>query len=117
MSLVAAIVIFAVGLISGVVGWGAGLAALVALLLVAFGAAPAIGIVGYVVEQYYHGDELLFLAGFLFGIDAGKTKEWWWSAGRSGSERRPLSSPGFLAYFVRRGNYSPRATRESPAGE
>ena len=77
MSLVTAVVAFTVGLLSGVVvRWVAGLAAIIALLLVVFGAAvPNVGIVDYVVQQYYHGNELLFLAGFLFGIDAAKTKE------------------------------------------
>jgi hypothetical protein len=77
MSLTTAIVVFVVGLVSGVVvRWVAGLAALVALLLVVFGvAAPDIGLVDYVVQQYYRGNELLFLAGFLFGIDAHRTKE------------------------------------------
>ncbi len=76
MSLLAAAVVFAVGLVSGVVvRWVAGLAAVVALLLVVFGVAvPAIGLVEFVVHQYYVGNELLFLAGFLFGIDARETK-------------------------------------------
>jgi hypothetical protein len=77
VSLLTAVVVFVVGLVSGVVvRWVAGLAALVALVLVLFGAAvPDIGLVTYVVEQYYLGNELLFLAGFLFGIDARQTKE------------------------------------------
>jgi hypothetical protein len=77
MSLVTGIVAFVIGLLSGViVRWVAGLAALVALLLVILGvAAPDIGIVDYVVQQYYHGNELPFLAGLLFGIDAHGTRE------------------------------------------
>ena len=77
MSLVTAVVIFVVGFVSGVVvRWVAGLAAIVALLLVVLGlAAPEIGVVDYVVQQYYYGNELLFLAGLLFGIDARGTKE------------------------------------------
>ena len=77
MSLLSAIVILVVGFVSGVVvRWVAGLAAIVALLLVILGwAAPEIGLVNYVLLQYYQGNELLFLAGLLFGIDAEKTKE------------------------------------------
>ncbi|MDS0293667.1 hypothetical protein [Halogeometricum luteum] len=76
MSLLAAVVVFVVGLISGVVVRAvAGLAAIIALLLVVFGvAAPDIGLVDYVIQQYYLGNELLFLAGFLFGIDAERTR-------------------------------------------
>jgi hypothetical protein len=72
MSLLSAIVIFVVGLISGVVIRAiAGLAAFVALVLVIFGmAAPEIGLIDYVIQNYYQGNELLFLAGLLFGIDA-----------------------------------------------
>jgi hypothetical protein len=77
MSLLAAVVVFVVGFLSGVVVRAvAGLAAIIALLLVVFGvAAPDIGLVDYVITQYYLGNELLFLAGLLFGIDAGKTRE------------------------------------------
>lgn len=77
MSLLAAVVILLVGFVSGVVvRWVAGLAAIVALLLVVLGwAAPDVGLVNYVLGQYYHGNELLFLAGLLFGIDASGTKE------------------------------------------
>ena len=77
MSLLAAVVVLVVGFVSGVVvRWVAGLAAIVALLLVILGwAAPEIGLVDYVLVQYYQGNELLFLAGLLFGIDAEKTKE------------------------------------------
>ena len=72
MSLLSAIVIFVVGLLSGVIIRAiAGLAALIALVLVVFGiAAPDIGLVDYVIQNYYQGSELLFLAGLLFGIDA-----------------------------------------------
>ncbi|WP_336339002.1 hypothetical protein [Haloarcula brevis] len=77
MSLLTALVVFVVGLLSGiVVRWVAGLAALVALLLVIFGvAAPEIGLVTFVVERYYQGNELLFLAGLLFGLDAERTRD------------------------------------------
>lgn len=77
MSLLAAVVIFLVGFVSGVVVRAvAGLAAIVALLLVVFGvAAPDIGLVDFVVTQYYQGNELLFLAGLLFGIDANQTRK------------------------------------------
>jgi hypothetical protein len=77
VSLLAAVGVFVVGLVSGVVvRWVAGLAALVALVLVVFGiAAPDVGLVDYVLVRYYTGNELLFLAGFLFGIDAKKTRE------------------------------------------
>ena len=76
MSLVGAVVVLVVGFVSGVVvRWVAGLAAIVALILVVLGwAAPEIGIVEYVLQQYYQGNELLFLAGLLFGIDAERTK-------------------------------------------
>ena len=72
MSLLSAVVVFVVGLVSGIVVRAiAGLAAMVALLLVVFGvAAPEFGLVDYVIQQYYQGNELLFLAGLLFGIDA-----------------------------------------------
>ena len=76
MSLISAIVIFVVGLLSGIVVRAvAGLAALIAILLVVSGiAAPEIGLVDYVVQNYYRGNELLFLAGLLFGIDAHQAK-------------------------------------------
>ena len=72
MSLLSAVVVFVVGLVSGIVIRAtAGLAAIVALLLVVFGiAAPEFGLVDYVLQNYYQGNELLFLAGLLFGIDA-----------------------------------------------
>lgn len=77
MSLVGAAVVLLVGFVSGVVvRWVAGLAAVVALLLVILGwAAPEIGLVNYVLLRYYAGNELLFLAGLLFGLDAERTKE------------------------------------------
>ena len=78
MSLVSAIVIFVVGLISGVIVRSvAGLAAVIALILVIFGiAVPEIGLIDFVIIEYYQGNELLFLAGLLFGIDAVKTREY-----------------------------------------
>lgn len=77
MSLLSAIVVFVVGFVSGaVVRAFAGLAAVVALLLVVFGvAAPEIGLVDFVVREYYQGNELLFLAGLLFGLDASRVTE------------------------------------------
>ena len=74
MSLLSAIVVFVVGFLSGaVVRTFAGLAAVIALLLVVFGvAAPEVGLVDFVVREYYQGNELLFLAGLLFGLDAGR---------------------------------------------
>nr|WP_226908739.1 hypothetical protein [Haloferax massiliensis] len=77
MSLLTAVVVFLVGFVSGVVvRTVAGLAAIVALLLVIFGvAAPDIGLIDYIVTQYYQGNELLFLAGLLFGIDAKQTRQ------------------------------------------
>ena len=76
MSLFTAVVVFVVGLVSGtVVRWFAGLAAVVALVLVLFGSTNVdVGLVNYVIERYYLGNELLFLSGFLFGIDAEQTK-------------------------------------------
>lgn len=77
MSLLAAVIVLVIGFVSGVVvRWVAGLAAIVALILVVLGiAAPEIGLVEFVLQRYYAGNELLFLAGFLFGIDARKTRE------------------------------------------
>jgi hypothetical protein len=77
MSLLATVVVLVVGFVSGVViRTVAGLAAIVALLLVIFGvAAPDIGLVEFVVTQYYEGNELLFLAGLLFGLDARQTRK------------------------------------------
>ena len=76
MSLLSAIVIFLVGFVSGIVVRAvAGLAAIIALLLVILGvAAPDIGLIDFIVTQYYQGNELLFLAGLLFGIDAKQTR-------------------------------------------
>ena len=77
MALVEAVIVFAVGLVSGtVVRWFAGLAAIVALVLVILGiATPDVSLVNRIVDQYYLGNELLFISGFLFGIDAKQTKE------------------------------------------
>lgn len=77
MSLLSAVVVFVVGLISGtVVRWFAGLAAIVALVLVVLGIGSIdVGLVDHVVQQYYAGNELLFLAGFLFGVDAKRSKK------------------------------------------
>jgi hypothetical protein len=77
MSLLSALVIFGVGLVSGlVVRWIAGLAAIVALALVLFGVTSLeITLVDQIVQGYYVGNELLFLSGLLFGIDAKKTKK------------------------------------------
>ncbi len=76
MSLLTAIAVFVVGFVSGtVVRWFAGLAAVVALVLVVLGVTPGpLPVVDAVVESYYAGNELLFLAGFLFGIDAKATR-------------------------------------------
>jgi hypothetical protein len=77
MALLEALVVFVVGFVSGtVVRWFAGLAAFVALVLVILGVAtPQITLVEHVVQRYYLGNELLFISGFLFGIDAKQTKE------------------------------------------
>jgi hypothetical protein len=77
MSLVNALVVFVVGLLSGVVvRWIAGLAAIVALVLALLGVtAVEISLVERIVQGYYVGNELLFLSGLLFGIDAKKTKK------------------------------------------
>jgi hypothetical protein len=79
MSLITAIGIFIVGLLSGTVTrWFAGIAAIVALILVFIGGvapAPIQSLLNHVIQQYYVGNELLFLSGFLFGIDAKKTKK------------------------------------------
>lgn len=77
MSLFQAVVVFIVGLLAGTVTrWIAGLTAIVALILVVLRVAtPEIGLVNHVLERYYLGNELLFISGFLFGIDAKKTKE------------------------------------------
>jgi hypothetical protein len=77
MALFEAAVIFLVGFVSGsVVRWFAGLAAIAALVLVLLGVTtPEIALVGRILDQYYLGNELLFISGFLFGIDARQTKE------------------------------------------
>ncbi|MGB9951502.1 hypothetical protein ACOZ4F_03745 [Haloarcula marismortui] len=77
MTFFTAVVVFVVGLLSGiVVRLIAGLAAAFALVLVLLGATtPDIGLVNFVLEQYYQGNELLFLAGLLFGLDAENTKD------------------------------------------
>ncbi|NHN59488.1 MULTISPECIES: hypothetical protein [Halorussus] len=77
MSLFTAVAVFVVGFVSGtVVRWVAGLAAFVALVLVILGVAtPEVGLVNRIIEQYYLGNELLFISGFLFGIDAKQTRE------------------------------------------
>ncbi len=76
MSLLTAIVIFLVGLVSGIIiREFAGIAALGALLLVVFGVTtPNVEIVDFIVSQYYQSNELLFLAGLLFGLDANRTR-------------------------------------------
>jgi hypothetical protein len=76
MTLVAALVTFVVGLLSGVVvGRVAGLAAFVALVLVLLGVTSVqLSVVDYVVREFYLGNELLFLSGFLFGIDARRAR-------------------------------------------
>lgn len=73
MSLLAAVVVFVVGFLSGAVTrWFAGLAAIVALVLALLGVVvPEIALVEVVLDRYYLGNELLFISGFLFGIDAG----------------------------------------------
>jgi hypothetical protein len=76
MSLLTAVAVFVVGFVSGtVIRWFAGLAAIVALVLVLLGITSVeISVVDRILEGYYLGNELLFLSGFLFGIDAGKAK-------------------------------------------
>lgn len=71
MGLVEAVVVLVVGYLSGVVTrWVAGLAAVAALLLAVFGlAAPEVAVsLARPVLSVYANNELLFLAGFLFGI-------------------------------------------------
>ncbi|GAA5049025.1 hypothetical protein GCM10025751_21390 [Haladaptatus pallidirubidus] len=78
MSLMMAVVVFVAGFISGtVIRWFAGVAAFVALILVVLQLTPdpVLPLVDYIVQRYYVGNELLFISGFLFGIDAKKTKE------------------------------------------
>ncbi|WP_276301802.1 hypothetical protein [Halorussus lipolyticus] len=76
MALLEILAVFVVGFVSGtVVRWFAGLAALVALVLVVLGVTTVqIGLLNHVLQQYYVGNELLFISGFLFGIDAEQTK-------------------------------------------
>jgi hypothetical protein len=73
MTLLAALVTFAVGLLSGVVvGRVAGL---VALALVPLGVTSVqLSFVDYVVREFSPGNELLFLPGFLLGIDARRAR-------------------------------------------
>lgn len=73
MSVVTAIVVFVVGFLSGTVTrWFAGLAAIIALVLALLGVVvPDIVLVDTILERYYLGNELLFISGLLFGIDAG----------------------------------------------
>lgn len=77
MALLEALVVFVVGFVSGtVVRWFAGLAAFVALILVILGVTtPQITLEDHILQRYYLGNELLFISGFLFGIDAKQTKE------------------------------------------
>ncbi|WP_254534536.1 hypothetical protein [Halomarina litorea] len=74
MGLAEAVVILVVGYLAGVVTrWVAGLAAVVALVLAVFGLAAPEFVVGVTrpVLSVYADNELLFLAGFLFGIARG----------------------------------------------
>lgn len=77
MSLLTAIGVFVVGFLSGTVTrWFAGIAAIVALVLVLLGSVvPDVALVEFVLDEYYLGNELLFISGFLFGIDARATRE------------------------------------------
>lgn len=77
MSLLTAVAVFVVGFISGTVTrWLAGIAAIAALVLVLLGAVvPDVALVEFVLERYYLGNELLFISGFLFGIEAGGAKQ------------------------------------------
>jgi hypothetical protein len=87
MSLLAAVTVFVVGFLSGVVVRRvAGLAAVVALVLVALGITSVdVSVVDAVVRNYYLGNELLFLSGLLFGIDAGTARTVVVERRRSGS--------------------------------
>jgi len=87
MSLLTAVAVFVVGFLSGVVvRWVAGLAAVVALALVVLGITSVeISVVDAVVRNYYLGNELLFLSGLLFGIDAGTARTVVVDRRRSGS--------------------------------
>lgn len=77
MGLLAAVAVLVVGFLSGtVIRWFAGLAAVVALVLAVLGIVPgSLPLVDHVVGAYYVGNELLFVSGFLFGIDAKRTRE------------------------------------------
>jgi hypothetical protein len=71
MALFEAAVVFAVGYVTGAVArLFAGIAAVVALLLVVLGVAlpPSLVAVADPVVSLYLGNELLFLSGFLFAI-------------------------------------------------
>lgn len=71
MGLLEAVVVFVVGYVSGTVTrLFAGVAAVVALVLAAFGLAapPAFFALAAPVLRFYAGNELLFLSGFLFAI-------------------------------------------------
>jgi hypothetical protein len=80
MALLEAILVFAVGYVCGAVTRiFAGLAAILALVLVVLGVALPPSIVGIAdpILAVYLGNELLFLSGFLFAIahnPAGETK-------------------------------------------
>ena len=77
MAFIESLVVFFVGFVSGtVVRWFAGLAAILALVLVVLGVTtPDVALVNQIIEQYYLGNELLFISGFLFGIDVEETKD------------------------------------------
>jgi hypothetical protein len=71
MALLEAILVFAVGYVSGTVTrWFATLAAIVAFLLALFGLAAPATLFDLLepVLSVYDGNELLFLSGFLFAI-------------------------------------------------
>jgi hypothetical protein len=71
MTLLGAVVVFAVGLVSGTVTRVfAGLAAIAALVLALLGVAAPDSVFTVIdpVLSVYEGNELLFLSGFLFGI-------------------------------------------------
>lgn len=71
MGLLEAVLVFVVGYVCGAVTRiFAGLAALLALVLVIFGVAlpPSIVDIADPILAVYLGNELLFLSGFLFGI-------------------------------------------------
>ncbi|MHB9285691.1 hypothetical protein ACKVMT_01460 [Halobacteriales archaeon Cl-PHB] len=71
MTLVAALVVFVVGYVSGIVTRiFASLAAVAALVLAVLGLAAPESVFALIdpVLSFYEGNELLFLSGFLFGI-------------------------------------------------